>query len=173
MIVGKTYFDKGEYETALKYLTKAAELGDVLAHYKLSVMYHEGEGVEEDKEKYIYHLEEAAIGGHPYARHNLGIEDWNAGRYDKSVKHFIIAASLGYHDSLKSLMTRCAKGYVPKELYAAALRAYQAAVDATKSRERDEGEAAHEKQMKLLRQLDESGVDWRGIDWPGASSQGV
>lgn len=123
--------------------------------------------------KYIYHSEEAAIGGHPYARHHLGIEDWNTGMYDKSVKHFIIAASLGCHDSLKSLMTRCAKGLVPKEDYAGALRAYQATLDATKSREREEGEAAHEEQMKLVRQLEESGIDLSSIDWPGASSQRV
>ncbi len=167
--MGDKHRDEGDYETALKYLTKAAGLGDASAHYNLSLMYSEGQGVEEDKEKYIYHSEEAAIGGHPMARHNLGIEEWKAGRYDKSVKHFIIAASLGFHDSLKSLMTRCAKGLVPKELYAAALRAYQATVDAAKSRERDEGEAAHEEQMKLVQQLEESGIDLSSIDWPGAS----
>jgi tetratricopeptide (TPR) repeat protein len=165
--MGKERWDVGDYESALEYYKKGADLGDAYAHYYLSLLYKEGQGVEKDKEKYIYHSEEAAIGGNPMARHNLGIEDWNAGRYVKSVKHFIIAASLGYHDSLKSLMTRCAKGLVPKELYGDALRAYQATVDAAKSLERDEGEAAHEEQMKLVQQLEESGIDVTSINWPG------
>ena len=151
--MGNKHHLEGDYKTSLEYYKKAAGLGSASAHHALSVLYQYGEGVEQNKEKYIYHSEQAAIAGHPQARHNLGIEDWNDGRYDKSVQHFIIAASLGYHDSLKSLMTRCAKGLVPKELYADALRAYQAAVDATKSREREEGEAAYEEQMKRLRQL--------------------
>ena len=121
--MGNKHRDEGDYKTALEYFTKAAGLGDAEAHFNLSLMYFKGQGVDKDMKKYIYHSEEAAIGGHPMARHNLGIEEWKAGRYVKSVKHFIIAASLGYHDSLKSLMTRCAKGFVPKELYAAALRA--------------------------------------------------
>ncbi len=32
----------GDYETALKYFTKAAELGDTQAHHELSVMYRKG-----------------------------------------------------------------------------------------------------------------------------------
>jgi len=36
-------------------------------------MYYEGQGVEKDKKKDVYHLEQAAIGGHPNARHNLGV----------------------------------------------------------------------------------------------------
>ena len=50
---------------------------------------------------------------------------------------------------------------------------HKAAVDATKSHEREEGEAAHKEQMKLVQQLEESGIDLSSIDWPGASRQGV
>ena len=32
-----------------------------------------GEGVEKDEGKAIYHLEEAAMGGHPRARYDLGL----------------------------------------------------------------------------------------------------
>ena len=122
-------------------MTKAAELGDVKAHYYLSVMYINGHGVEQDAEKEIYHLEEAAIGGHPIARHNLGVEEWNNGRFERARKHLIIAANFGFHDSLKGLMTLYKLGHASKEDYADALRAYQAAVDATKSAERAKGEA--------------------------------
>jgi TPR repeat protein len=54
--------------------TKAAELGDVAAHHSLAIMYHHGHGVEKDEKKKIYHWEEAAIGGHSWARHCLGNE---------------------------------------------------------------------------------------------------
>jgi TPR repeat protein len=111
-------------------------------HHALSVMYHLGEGVEKDEEKKFYHLEEAAIGGHPKARHNLGYLEWKNGRLERAVKHWIIAANLGYDDSLYSL-THCYKdGMISKEDFAAALRAHQAAVDATKSPQREAAEAA-------------------------------
>jgi TPR repeat protein len=142
--MGKECFDEGDYKSALEYLTKAAELGDVKAHYYLSVMYINGHGVEQDAEKEIYHLEEAAIGGNHKARHNLGYFEIRNGRFERARKHFIIAANLGYHDSLKCLRQLYADGHASKEDYANALRAYQAAVDATKSAEREEAERYYE-----------------------------
>jgi TPR repeat protein len=86
-------------------------------------------------------LEEAAIGGHPHARHNLGCEELDNGRYERSKKHFIIAANLGNQDSLNELREGYANGHASKEDYANALRAYQAAEEATKSAERKVAEA--------------------------------
>ena len=128
---------QGNHVTAIKYWTKAAELGDVSAHYELSVMYHEGQGIEKDMKKYFYHAQQAAIGGHPYARFTLGWSEVLNGRFEKAKKHFTIAANLGCHDSLKRVMKLCADGHASKEEYAAALRAYQTAVEAMKSAERD------------------------------------
>ncbi len=142
--MGKSHRDEGDYETAIKYFTKAAELGDASAHYRLSLMYREGRGVEKDNEKAIYYAELAAIADHPEARHNLGIEEWNNDRYERARKHFIIAANLGDSGSLKCLRELYADGHASKEDYAAALRAYQTAVDATKSPERKEAEEAIE-----------------------------
>ena len=142
--MGKKHSDEGDYETALKYLTKAAELGNAEAHYCLSIVYVRGEGVEKDEEKYMYHSEEAAIRGHPHARHNLGIEECNNGNFERARKHFIIAANLGNHDSLKELRELYADGHASKEEYAAALHGYQASVDATKSAEREVAEACYE-----------------------------
>ena len=56
---------------------------------------------EDLKKKEIYHLEDAAIGGHPDARFNLAIEEGRNGRIDWAVKHFIIAASLGCDSSIQ------------------------------------------------------------------------
>ena len=139
--VGKERRDEGDYKTALKYFTKAAELGDAEAHYSLSIRYHRGEGVQKDTEKEIYHLEHAAIGGHPSARHALGCHEANNDNFERAKKHFIIAANLGHHNSLKALRTLYADGHASKENYAVALRAYQAAEDATKSAERMAAEA--------------------------------
>jgi TPR repeat protein len=138
--MGNKRRDAGDYETAFEYWTKAAELGDASAHYSLSVRYHKGEGVEKDMKKEIYHLEEAAIGGHPQARHNLVFFEQNSGRFERARKHYIIAANLGLHNSLTGLKILYAEGHASKEDYADALRAYQAAVNAAKSAEREEAE---------------------------------
>ena len=60
------FYLNGDYDGALKYFTKAAELGDADAdaHHVLSFMYMKGLGVEKDEKKELYHLEEAAIVGH-------------------------------------------------------------------------------------------------------------
>ena len=133
--------DEGDYDTGFQYLMNAAELGDADAHYGLSIMYREGEGVDKDGRKKVYHLEEAAIRGHPFARHNLGCLDAMSGRFERARKHFIIAANLGDDKSLKCVRQLYAEGHASKEEYASALRACQAADDATKSAEREEAKA--------------------------------
>ncbi len=127
---------------AFQHYTKAAQLGNVEAHYYLSIMYHIGGSVERDVKKQLHHLEEAAIGGHPLARFNLGCtEGWN-GRYDRAAKHFIIAAKLGFDEALDEMKKYSLKGLASKEDYEAALRGHQAAVDAAKSTQREEAEKA-------------------------------
>lgn len=138
--LGKKRYDEGDYKSAFEYYTKAAELGDVSAHY-LSMMYYKGRGAEMDEKKQVYLLEEAAIGGHPTARYNLGIFEGNNGRFERARKHLIIAANLGNDDSLKAIKTLYAGGHASKDDYANALRACQAAVDATKSEEREVADA--------------------------------
>jgi TPR repeat protein len=111
----------------------------------LSAMYYHGHGVERDK-KEIHHLEVAAIGGNPEARHSLGWEELDCGRKERAVKHFIIAANLGFDPSIKMLKKFYFEGLVTKEDLAAALRAYQATVDATKSAQREAAERARKNQ---------------------------
>ena len=132
--------EDGDFDGAFEYLTKAAELGHADAHNMLALMYQYGKGVEKDAEQEVYHLEEAAIGGHCGSRHNLGCLEWLNGRLDRAVKHFIIAANLGFQNSLNGLKHLYADGHASKEDYAGALRAYQAAVNATKSSEREKAE---------------------------------
>ena len=140
--IGVCHFHKEEYDKAFEYLTKAAELGDTTAHYNLSRLYSEGHGVEKDEEMMLFHLEEAAIAGHPRARNNLGCHEGDNGRTDRAVKHLIIAANLGLDESLKTLKDLYKVGTITKDVFAAVLRGHYAAVDATKSEQRKEVEKA-------------------------------
>ncbi len=140
--MGKHNYAKGNIQVALEYYTKAAELDEADAHYCLSLLYHDGEGVEKDMKKFFYHSEEAAIAGHPRARHNLGCIEESNRKFERAKKHYIIAANLGYEDSLKMLRTLYADGHASKDDYADALRAFQAALNAMKSPEREEAEEA-------------------------------
>ena len=118
-------------------------MGDAYAHYHLSLLYHrEGLGVEKDEKKEWYHLEEATIAGHPGARYNLACYEERNGRFERAVKHWIIAANLGHDQSIQWLKDCYRDGLVSKDDFAAALRGHYAAVDATKSPQREVGEKA-------------------------------
>ena len=135
--VGTLRVKEGDCKAAFKYWTKAAELGDAEAHHQLSVMYAKGDGVEKDERKRVYHMEQAAIGGHTSARHFLGLFEMTYGRFDRAMKHFIIAANLGDHDSMVQLEEWYRKGLVNKDDFDSTLRAYQVAADAMKSPQRE------------------------------------
>jgi TPR repeat protein len=113
--MGKLCDDEGDYEGAFEYYTKAAEAGDMDGHYELSLMYHQGQGVEKDMKKLVHHLEEAAIGGHPWARHNLSAIEQNRGREDRAYRHLIIAAKQGFDDGLDAVKKGFMDGSVNKE----------------------------------------------------------
>ena len=132
---------EGDYNTAFEYLTKAAKLGDVDAHYQLANMYHEGESVEKDEEKEVYHYEQAAIGGHPNARYNLGSYEERNGNIERAVKHYIIGANHGFEKSMKVLWKHYSKGNITKEDLESTLRTHKAALDEMKSPEREAAEA--------------------------------
>ena len=136
--VGTERYNEADYKVAFEYMTRAAALGHVLAHYNLSVMYPEGKGFEKDEKLEQYHKEQAALGGHPGARHNLGCFEWKNGRVVRASKHWIIAAKLGDDISLGAVKEQYIDGFVSKEDFAAALRGHHAAIEATKSAQREE-----------------------------------
>ena len=47
--MGIKRYREGDYSSALEYLTKAAGMGDIMAHDQLSIMYRKGQGVEKDR----------------------------------------------------------------------------------------------------------------------------
>ncbi len=148
--MGKKNLKEADYRKALKYLTTAAEIGDAAAHGCLGDLYHTGEGVEKDEKKAVYHLEQAAIGGHPGTRFVLAAHEMENSRFYRAAKHFIINANLGCDISVKMIKDLFVQGVVSKEEYAAALRGYQAAVNETKSAEREKGEAFFERVMRSV-----------------------
>jgi len=135
--IGKERYHEGNYEEAFEYLAKAVELGDIAAQYYLGHMYQKGEGVEKDEKKGLYHLEEAAIGGHPEARYNLAGKEGRNDLIERSMKHYIICANLGHDMALKVLKESYKWRDVTKADFAGALRGHQAAVDARKSPQRE------------------------------------
>ena len=145
--MGGVRYEKGDYEAAFEYFTNAASLGDAAAHYQLYLMYRDGLGVEKDEKRELHHVEQAAIGGHHMARHDLGVKEWEKnGRMDRAVRHWIIAANLGFDRSLDNIKNGYKIGYVSKEVLAASLRGYHAAIEATKSPQRKEAAAEYEKE---------------------------
>ncbi len=139
--MGTKRIAEGDYVTAFEYLTRAAELEGMDAHYHLGYMYALGYGVEKDDGNAVYHWEKAAIGGHPMARHRLACADERNGNQERAVKHFIIAANLGDEDSMKELWKHYSAGNITKEDLDATLRTHQAAINAMKSAQRDAAEA--------------------------------
>ncbi len=138
--MGAIRFKEGDYDGAFEYYTKAAKLGDSKSYFHSGLI-----GVGKDPERAIYHLEKAAIGGHPVARHSLANrEDQKNGNVDRAVKHYIIAAKLGYEKSMKKLWEYFSAGHITKEELEATLRSHKAAIDETKSAQRDAAEAFFE-----------------------------
>ena len=137
---------RGNYEAAFDYWTKGAAFGDAEAHYQVSILYHEGRGVGKDQKKALHHMEQAAIGGHPEARHNLGYFEMKNGKMDRAAKHVIIAAKLGLDMSLEVAKDLYKAGHVSKGDFEAALRGHKAAIEATKSPQRED-------EAKLMMQI--------------------
>jgi TPR repeat protein len=138
--MGIHHHKERDYIRAFDFLSKAAKLGNLDAHQHLGIMYCGGHGVEKDMKKSFFYFEKASIGGLAEARHNLAVIEGKNGRYDRAMKHFIIAANLGYDRSLEALKKAFEAGFATKEDYAKALRGHKAAVDALKSPQREAAE---------------------------------
>ena len=116
---------------------KAGELGDDSAYFNLGNAYYDGRGVAIDKKKANHYYELAAMSGSVQARNNLGVLDYEAGNYDRAMKHYRIAAKAGYKNALDVVKEGYTEGYVTKDQYANTLREYQKSQDEMKSNARE------------------------------------
>ncbi len=139
--VGKKHYHDKNYSASFEYWKRAIKgdgPGAVGAHAHLAKLYEHGlGGAEKDEKKELYHLEVAAIAGHPGARCSLANYEGRHGNEDRAVKHLIIAVKQGSSDAINKLQKLYAQGMIKKKGFAACLRVYQKAVEATKSPQRE------------------------------------
>lgn len=107
---GEKYYADKNYNDALYYYRRAAELGHAPAQYSLGYMYENGKGVEYDYEEAVKWYRKTAEQEYAPAQYNLGVmyscgmgvEEDNA----EAVKWYRKAAQQGYTDAQEVLKRR-------------------------------------------------------------------
>ena len=138
-----SYYFYGQYglpqdsAKAIEFWHKSGKFG----YNNLGNAYYNGWGVERDKKMANHYHELAAMAGNVTARYNLGADEYNAGNYDRELKHYMIAVSGGCTRSVKVIQQLYKNGRVTKDHYANALRSYQAYLNEIKSDQRDKAAA--------------------------------
>jgi hypothetical protein len=81
-------------------------------------------------------------------RHGLGWSEGRNGSIEREIKHYIIAANQGQDGATEELKKLYTEGRIRKEDFAASLRAHQAAVDETKSPQRETADEFYRDRMR-------------------------
>ncbi|EJK71000.1 hypothetical protein THAOC_07598, partial [Thalassiosira oceanica] len=141
--LGEQYFHGGlglkkNTRKAFELYTEAAELGSTDALFSLGTAYRQGHGVQQDEAKAVEFFAKAAMQGHVITRHNLGGLEGKKGNFDRSMRHYLISAKMGYERSSEVIKKMFMAGLATKEQYSEALKGYQDAVNEMKSNDRDE-----------------------------------
>jgi TPR repeat protein len=109
------YFGRGglqqDHTMAMELFTRAAELGDSMAHFNLGFIYREGGDLKKSK----LHLETAAMAGSEMARCSIGSIEFKSGNIERAIKHWTIAASAGYYSAMNFLRKFFEGGLVSRE----------------------------------------------------------
>jgi len=134
-----------DHEKALELWHRAGELGHSKAYNSIGIAYSKGRGVEVDLKKVHHYYELAAMKGDARARHNLGHAEGRNGNMNRALKHYMIAISSGYSESLEMIQKMYSNGYATKEEYMKALQLYQTYLGEIKSDQRDKAAAFDEK----------------------------
>ena len=71
----------------------------------------------------------------------MGANEYNAGNYDRALKHYMIAVRSGHTKALTAIRKMYMNGRVAKDHYTNALRSHQAYLDEIKSDQRDKAVA--------------------------------
>ena len=111
MFIIGIYYSTGEeglpqdQSKALELFYQAGKLGYSMAYGNIGHAYEfgTGEGVKDDsyRKRSTHYLELAAMGGSIASRFNLGCNEWQAGNYERAIKHWMIAVKDGDPDSLE------------------------------------------------------------------------
>ena len=95
-----------DHVKALELWHLAAEYGNNDVYNGIGYAYEHGQGVEVDMKKANHYYELGAMGGDTTARHNLGINEEEAGNTERALKHYMIVVRSGHDDSLNAIK-RC------------------------------------------------------------------
>lgn len=106
--LGKTYFEKQNYEKAIKFVKKACDGGDVDGCYGLGLLYNEGVGtIKQDYVKAKEYFVKACDGGENKGCLKLGLLYYNKQGtkqdYIKAREYFVKACDGGNNDSCFNL----------------------------------------------------------------------
>ena len=144
-----------DMKKAHELLLKAGKLGKGRAFHNLGVSYENG-SVERDLKKSKHFYELAVINGNVASRTAIGNIETRAGNIDRAKRHFLLGARAGDTECLDLIKVGYTKlGFITKDEYADALRAYQKRRDEMKSDDRENAKLvmAKKEQQKLSEQL--------------------
>jgi len=71
-MIAVIYLQNRNYEQAIYWYERAAELGDVASQLRLGYLHYRGYGIEQNHEQALYWFRQAAEQNDPAAQHNLG-----------------------------------------------------------------------------------------------------
>ena len=123
---------------AIELMLTAGKLGCADGYYIVGNLYINGNGVEKDMNRAKHYHELGAIGGCLISRHIIACFEGQAGNHERAYKHFLIGAKAGFEPSMNYLQRGFKNGYITKDEYAGALRAYQKQHEERNSARRDE-----------------------------------
>jgi TPR repeat protein len=146
---------------ALEYYFRAAELGSAEASYAVARAYNVGDGVAKDEKKAEHYEELAAMQGNNEARHNLGLNEAKASKYDRALRHWLISCERGFGESLKCIKRLFVEGHANKEEYEKARKLYEKYIEEIKSDQRDEAAAFREEWRYLPLQANVLDISFR------------
>jgi TPR repeat protein len=115
----------------------------------LADIYNVGDGVSKDEAKSRHYYELAAMAGEVHSRFNLGCIKYNAGNFDRAVKHWLIGASFGDIRAVNHIEKAMINGNATEDQYTQALRCYEQYLDEVRSERRDRA-AAYSPEFKYL-----------------------
>jgi hypothetical protein len=122
-----------DQEKAKELWNQAAELGSSKANFFLGAFY-EAEG---DSKKATFYYETGAMAGDEVARMHLGNKDFELGKTERAVKHWMIAASAGENYAMDNLLIAFRHGDVRRNDIDATLTAYNNSCAEMRSEARD------------------------------------
>jgi TPR repeat protein len=141
--IGSIYSHGGDEDVvqdkpkAFEYFCRAAELGFADALYAVALAYDQGDGISRDEKKAVHYYEQAAMKGNAASRHNLGVKEYKAGKYNKALKHWLISCGHGDAWSVKNIKRLFTRGSATKEDYEKGLRSYHEYIEEIRSDERN------------------------------------